>query len=65
MKRLDVTTWLAAEGSGTRITNLTESIPDVWIPPLAGRLFIAHETRAKFSELRDEILRRKQAAAGR
>ena len=65
MKRLDVTTRLAAEGSGTRITNLTESIPDVWIPPLLGRLFIAHETREKFRELRDEILRRKQAAAGR
>lgn len=65
MKRLDVTTRLAPEGSGTRITNHTESIPDVWIPPIVGRLFIAHETREKFSELRDEILRRKQPAAGR
>ena len=45
MKRLDVTTRLAPEGSGTRITNHTESIPDVWIPPIVGRLFIAHETR--------------------
>jgi carbon monoxide dehydrogenase subunit G len=65
MKRLDVTTRLAPEGSGTRITNRTESIPDVWIPPIVGRLFIAHETREKFSELRDEILRRKPSAAGR
>ena len=65
MKRLDVTTRLAREGSGTRITNRTESIPDVWIPPLVGRLFIAHEAREKFRELRDEILRRKQAAAER
>ncbi len=65
MKRLDVTTLLAPEGSGTRITNRTESIPDVWIPPIVGRLFIAHETREKFRELRDEILRSKQAAAGR
>jgi hypothetical protein len=65
MKRLDVTTRLTPEGSGTRITNRTESIPDVWIPPIVGRLLIAHETRAKFRELRDEILRRKQAAAGR
>ena len=65
MKRLDVTTRLVPEGSGTRITNRTESIPDVWIPPIVGRLFIAHETRGKFRELRDEILRRKQAAAGR
>jgi carbon monoxide dehydrogenase subunit G len=63
MKRLDVTTRLAAEGSGTRITNRTESIPDVWIPPLIGRLFIAREAREKFGELRDEILRRKHAAA--
>lgn len=65
MKQLDVTTRLAPEGSGTRITNHTESIPEVWIPPIVGRLFIAHETREKFRELRDEILRRKQAAAGR
>jgi carbon monoxide dehydrogenase subunit G len=65
MKRLDVTTRLAPEGSGTRITGHTESIPEVWIPPLVGRLFIAHETREKFRELRDEILRRKQTAAGR
>ena len=65
MKRLDVTTRLAPEGSGTRINNHTESIPDVWIPPLVGRLFIEHETREKFRELQDEILRRKQAAAGR
>jgi carbon monoxide dehydrogenase subunit G len=64
IKRLDVTTRLAPEGSGTRITNHTDSIPDVWIPPLIGRLFIAHETREKFRELRDEILRRKHAAAG-
>lgn len=65
IKRLDVTTRLAPEGSGTRISNHTESIPDVWIPPLVGRLFIEHETREKFRELQDEILRRKQAAAGR
>lgn len=65
MKRLDVSTQLTPEGSGTRVTNRTESIPDVWIPPVVGRLFIAHEARQKFRELRDEILRRKQAAAGR
>ena len=62
MKRLDVTTRLAAEGTGTRVNNLTESIPDVWIPPIIGRLFIEHETRDKFRELREEILRRKRAA---
>lgn len=65
MKQLDVTTWLAREGSGTRINNRTESVPDVWIPPIIGRLFIEHESRDKFRELRQEILRRKQAAAGR
>jgi hypothetical protein len=59
MKRLDVTTRLVPEGSGTRISNYTEAIPDAWIPPLVGRFFIAHETREKFRELRDEILRRK------
>ena len=61
MKRLDVATRLTPEGSGTRVSNCTESIPDVWIPPIVGRLFIAYEAREKFRELRDEILRRKQA----
>ena len=65
MKQLDVTTRLLPEGSGVRITSRTESIPDVWIPPIVGRIFIAHETREKFRELRDEILRRKRTAAGR
>lgn len=65
MKRLDVATRLAPEGSGTRLTNHADSIPDFWIPPIVGRMFIAHETRERFRELRDEILRRKQAAAGR
>ncbi len=65
MKRLDVTTRLTPEGSGTRISNRTEAIPAFWIPPFVPRFFIAYETREKFRELREEILRRKRAAAER
>ena len=65
MKKLEGTTTLKAEGAGTRITNRTESIPNVWLPPLVGRLLVKRETRAKFQELRVEILRRKKVSRDR
>jgi len=40
-----------------------ESIPDVWLPPLIGRAIVEHETRARFRQLVEEILRRKASAA--
>lgn len=65
MKKLVTTTRLAAEGTGTRIVNHAESVPDFWVPPLIGKLFIRRETRDKFQQLRNEIVRRKQAAEAR
>lgn len=62
MKRLVTTTRLVAEEGGTRIVNHAESIPDFWIPPLIGKLFIRREARDKFLQLGNEIMRRKQAA---
>lgn len=62
MKKLVTTTRLAAEGNGTRIFNHAASVPDFWVPPLIGKLFIRRETRDKFEQLRNEIVRRKQAA---
>ena len=60
MKSSEGTTLITVDDAGTRITNHTESIPNIWIPPIVGRFFIAHEIRAKFGELRVEILRRKK-----
>lgn len=65
MEKLVTTTRLTAEGNGTRIDNRAVSIPEFWVPPLIGKLFIRRETRDKFQQLRDEILRRKQAAESR
>lgn len=65
MKKLVATTRLVAEGTGTRIVNHSESVPDFWVPPFIGKLFIRRETRDKFQQLRIEIVRRKQAAEAR
>lgn len=59
MQKMDGTTQLVEEGGNTRIIYHTDTIPGRWLPPIAGRHFIEHETRAQFRELRDEILRRK------
>ncbi len=59
VKKSESTTTLVADASGTRIVSHLESIPDVWMPPLIGRVMIEFEARARFRQLRDEILRRK------
>jgi len=61
MRKMEGTTQLVDEGAQTRIIYHTESIPGVWIPPIIGKSFIEHETREQFREIRDEIIRRKQA----
>jgi carbon monoxide dehydrogenase subunit G len=59
VRKMDGITELVEEGDNTRIVYHTDSVPGCWIPPIAGRHFIEHETREQFQELRDEILRRK------
>ncbi|MFH1045031.1 MAG: SRPBCC family protein [Pseudomonadota bacterium] len=59
MKKSEATTRLIADATGTWIVSHLESIPDVWMPPLIGRVMIEFEARARFRQLRDEILRRK------
>ena len=59
MKKNQSTTRLIADASGTRVVYHLESIPEVWIPPLIGRALVEFETRARFGQLVDEILRRK------
>ncbi|MBE0621778.1 MAG: SRPBCC family protein [Burkholderiales bacterium] len=62
MKKNQSTTRLIADPSGTRVVYHLESIPEVWIPPLIGRALVELETRARFRQLVDEILRRKASS---
>ncbi|MBI5435654.1 MAG: SRPBCC family protein [Nitrosomonadales bacterium] len=59
--RMEGTTQLVDEGAQTRIIYHTDSIPGVWIPPIVGKVFIEHEIREQFQEMRNEIIKRKQA----
>jgi hypothetical protein len=59
MKKNNATTRLIPDATGTRIEHHLESIPDVWIPPIIGRALVEFETRARFRQLIDEMLRRK------
>ncbi len=61
MRKMEGTTQLVDEGAQTRIIYHTDSIPGVWIPPIVGKVFIEHEIREQFREMRDEIIRRKQS----
>ena len=63
MKKNQSTTLISQEAGGTRVVHHLESIPDVWIPPLIGRILIAHEVRNRFRQLIAEILRRHAAQA--
>ena len=65
MKKSESTTRLYADASGTRLVYHLQSIPQVWMPPVIGRALVEMETRARFRELRDEILRRKALSAAR
>lgn len=62
MHKMEGTTQLVEEGGRTRIIFHTDTIPGRWIPPIAGKLFIEHETREQFREIRDEIFKRKKAS---
>ena len=63
MRKMEGTTRLADEGTQTRIIYHTDSIPGVWIPPIVGKVFIEHEIREQFREIRSEIIKRKQTSS--
>lgn len=63
MKSSVFTTRIAPEGSGTRIVNEGEYIPELWVPPIIGPALIEAETRKQWQELREEMLRRQAAPA--
>jgi carbon monoxide dehydrogenase subunit G len=61
MRKMEGTTHLIDEGGQTRVTHHTDSIPEVWFPLVVGQVFIEHEMREQFNEMRNEIIRRKRA----
>jgi hypothetical protein len=63
MKHYQGVTELNPEGSGTRVRQRSEAVPNRWVPPIVGPRFVAHETREQLGQFRDEILRRKSASA--
>ena len=65
MRKSEATTRLIADANGTRVVFHLDAIPDVWMPPLIGRALVEYETRARFRQLIEEILRRKALADAR
>lgn len=61
LKKVDGTTRLTPAGEGTKVTFHSESIPNVWVPPGIGPAMIESETRDQFNDMRNEILKRKDA----
>ena len=61
MRKLEGITHLIDDGRQTRVIHRTDAIPKVWIPAAVGKIFIEHEMREQFNEMRNEIIRRKRA----
>ena len=62
MRKLEGMTHLIDEGGQTRVIHRTDAIPKVWIPAAVGKIFIEHEMREQFNEMRNEIIKRKRAS---
>jgi hypothetical protein len=62
MHKLEGTTYLTDEAGLTRVVHRTEAIPKIWIPAVVGKVFIEHEVREQFNEMRNEVIRRKRTA---
>lgn len=52
-------TRLSEKDGVTLVEYHADSVPGQWIPPLLGKIFIAHELREQFMQVREEMLRRK------
>ena len=60
MHKLEGVTYLTDEAGLTRVVHRTEAIPKIWIPAVVGKVFIEHEVREQFNEMRNEVIRRKR-----
>jgi carbon monoxide dehydrogenase subunit G len=63
MKRFDGITRLSEEGGKTRVTYHSDAVSGVWIPPVIGRKLIEDEAREQFTQMMQEVIRRKQTTA--
>jgi uncharacterized membrane protein len=61
MHKFDGFMKLKSAGGVTEVVYHSESIPGVWIPPFLGKHFIQHETQEQFSEIRQEVMRRRDS----
>ena len=60
MRKLEGITHLTDEGGQTRVIHRTDAIPKDWIPEAVGKIFVKHEMREQFNEMRNEIIKRKR-----
>lgn len=63
MRKFDGITRLTEEGGKTRVSYHSDAISGVWIPPVIGRKLIEDEAREQFTQMLQEVLRRKQMTA--
>lgn len=63
MKKFDGITRISEEGSKTRVSYHSDVTSASWIPPVIGRKLIEEQAREQFTQMLQEVLRRKQASA--
>ena len=63
MKKFDGHTRFSEEGGKTRVSYHSDAISGVWIPPVIGRKLIEDEAREQFTQMLQEVMRRKQLGA--
>lgn len=61
MKKLEGLTKLTEESGKTRVQYHADAVSGSWLPTFAGRGFIEDETLEQFAQMRQEVMRRKQA----
>lgn len=62
MKKFDGITRISEEGGKTRVSYHSDVTSATWIPPVIGRKLIEEQAREQFSQMLQEVLRRKQAS---
>jgi carbon monoxide dehydrogenase subunit G len=63
MKKFDGITRISEEGGKTRVSYHSDAVSATWIPPVLGRKLIEDEAREQFTQMVQEVLRRKQQSA--
>jgi len=63
MRKMQSTTRLIPEGTGTRLEYHLEVMPNYWVPPLIGPAFIREGVRNQFRAIVGEMARRQGVAA--